>query len=55
MKLEEMTTALSRIGETIAKENKDQKEETKTADIKEEQIKDAEVKEEDETGQEDKK
>ncbi len=55
MKLEEMTTALSKIGETIAKENKDQKEETKTADIKEEQIKDAEVKEEDETGQEDKK
>jgi molecular chaperone DnaK len=55
MKLEEMTTTLSRIGETIAKENKDQKEETKTADIKEEQIKDAEVKEEDETGQEDKK
>ncbi len=55
MKLEEMTTALSKIGETMAKENKDQKEETQAADIKEEQIKDAEVKEEDETSEEDKK
>jgi len=55
MKLEEMTTALSKIGEIIAKENKDQKEETQAADIKEEQIKDAEVKEEDETSEEDKK
>jgi len=55
MKLEEMTTALSKIGETIAKENKDQKKETQAADIKEEQIKDAEVKEEDETSEEDKK
>ena len=55
MKLEEMTAALSKIGETMAKENKDQKEETQAADIKEEQIKDAEVKEEDETSEEDKK
>jgi len=55
MKLEEMTTALSKIGETIAKENKDQKEETQATDIKEEQIKDAEVKEEDQTNEEDKK
>ena len=55
MKLEEMTTALSKIGEIIAKENKDQKKETQAADIKEEQIKDAEVKEEDETSEEDKK
>jgi len=55
MKLEEMTTALSKIGETMAKENKDQKKETQAADIKEEQIKDAEVKEEDETSEEDKK
>ncbi len=55
MKLEEMTTALSKIGETMAKENKDQKEETQAADIKEEKIKDAEVKEEDETSEEDKK
>ena len=55
MKLEEMTAALSKIGEKMAKENKDQKEETQAADIKEEQIKDAEVKEEDETSEEDKK
>ena len=48
MKLEEMTTELSKIGEIIAKENKDKGEESTATEVKEEQIKDAEVKEEDE-------
>ncbi len=47
MKLEEMTTELSKIGEIIAKENKDKGEESTATEVKEEQIKDAEVKEED--------
>ncbi len=47
-KLEEMTAELSKIGEIVAKQSGAPKEETTTADIKEDQIKDAEVKDDNE-------